>query len=450
MPCPFRAALSVVLCLAAVAAQDFAPSVPAPPAAAELALGPDARLELAGGVLRLHAGGAATPVPCTQASGPGAVRAFARAASGVVYVAAERGLFVLDAGHPVLDPMDLRDGVPPGAPTGLAIDAQDRLWLATEQAFGVVDPRFGFGRTFTAADGLPAGPFGGVALAADGSVLLAARDGTFGYRPDQGPPPQRTGGAAAPSLTATSDGEVALDLRASGRGGATLRQRRRHDHQLRAMDGAVLQGLKPGRHTVEVHAVDRDLRRAVVAVCDVTVPLPPQFRTRFLPVVAFGVLLLLAVGAFGRARPGAALWRRTLRAAGNALLVFVCGLQVLAACLGYGRSWPFVGFSMYTENWHEGSVLYRPELEGLLADGTRVLGAGEQTALLQDGYWQMLAEVVFGGPAAQQALLERWNAHRHAGLPRLHGFRLLDTRIRLTARGPVDVAPNVVVEYRRP
>ena len=442
------AGLCAALFAATAAAQDFVPVADAAPARPVVALGPDVRLVVLDEALWRVTASERARVPCTQPAGTGAVQALAKATGGTVFVAAANGWFVLDAEHPVLDPMDLRDGVPPGAPRGLAVDAAGRLWVATEDAFGVLDPRFGFGRTFTAEDGVPAAPYRGLSLDGDGRVLLRTRDGAFAYTPDVGPPPQRTdGGAARFAVTATPDGDAVLDLAVAGRGGASLRQRRQHDHQLRPMDGAVLRGLRQGRHTVEVHAVDRDLRRAVVAVCDVHVPLRPQFDTRLLPWFAGAAALLLFVLAWRRTRSGTAPLRRLTSAAGSAALVFVCALQLLAACLGYGRSWPFVGFSMYTENWLPQAVLYKPRLEGLLADGTRVRGSEHEIGLLQDGYWQMLAEGVFGGEAAQRDLLQRWNGNRHAGLPRLAGFRLLDGRIRLTPDGPVDVAPTVMVEY---
>jgi hypothetical protein len=372
----------------------------------------------------------------------------AQAATGTVFVAADQGLFVLDAEHPVLDPMDLRDGVPPGVPRCLLVDAEDRLWLCTDEAFGVVDLRFGFGRTFGAADDLPAAPFTRLGRDPEGRILLAARDGTFAYTPDVGPPPRRFGGEPLPSaIIASPRGEVVLDLVVEGRGDVTLRQRRQNDHQLPAIEGRLLRGLRPGHHVVEVHAVDRDLRRTVVATYAVHVPLGPVLDARVLPTIALAVVLLLFGFAFRAARGAPSPWRRLVVAGSGSALVFVCGLQLLAACLGYGRSWPFVGFSMYTETWHRDAILYKPRLVGLLPDGARVVGAEGEVGLLQDGYWQMLAEVVFGGEPAQRELLTRWNAGRHAGLPRLSGFWLADGRIRLSADGPVDVAPTVLVQY---
>jgi hypothetical protein len=430
-------------------AQDFvAVRQPVAPPRPLLVLSADVRLVLTSGELRLVTATEKRAVGCTRADGPGEVHAMAQSAFGTVFVAADHGLFVLDAAHPVLDPMDLRDGVPPGVPRSLLFDERGRLWLCTDEAFGVVDPRFGFGRTFGAADGVPAAPFTRLGQDAEGRILLAARDGTFAYQPDVGSPPWLAPTGAGPStVVANEQGEVDLGLVVQARGGATLRQRRQHDHQLRAMQGSTLHGLRPGDHRVEVHALDRDLRRAIVTTVDVHVPLAPVFDARVLPAIAVAAALLLFVLALRAARAAPSPGRRLRMAASGSALVFVCGLQLLAAYLGYGRSWPFVGFTMYTHTWQENSILYKPQIEGLLADGTRVAGAEHEIGLLQDGYWQMLAEVVFGGEPAQRAFLQRWNAGRHAGLPRLAGFWLADGRIRLTAQGPVDAAPTVLVRY---
>ncbi|MBX3463829.1 MAG: hypothetical protein KF830_11725 [Planctomycetes bacterium] len=451
MRCRLLASLASLCAVATGRAQDFVPTaaVVAPPAA--VALGHDRRLELVDGSLWLSGADGRRPVGCTAADGSGAVHALARHAHGTVFVAATRGWFALDAEHAVLDRMELRDGVPPGSPRGVGVDRAGRLWLCTDEAFGVVDPRFGFGRTFGAADGLPAAPFRGLELDAEGRVLLVARDGTFAYTPDQGPPPRRSDGQVPRvAVTASAAGEVELAVGVEGRGGVTLRQRRWHHHLLQAMPGQRLVGLRPGRHVVEVHAVDRDLRRAVVGIYDVRVPPPAAFDARVLPLLAGGGGLLLFLLAWWRPRPGLPARRRFALAMGNSALAMVCGLQLLAAWLGYGRSWPFVGFTMYTETWRQDDVLHKPRLVGLLADGTRVEGAAHEAGILQDGYWQMLAEVAHGDAAAHRALLQRWNAGRPAGLPRLAGFRLVDGRIRLSARGPVDVAPTVLVHHGAP
>jgi hypothetical protein len=211
----------------------------------------------------------------------------------------------------------------------------------------------------------------------------------------------------------------------------------------------ALRGLGPGRHVVEVHAVVRDLRRELVAEYAVTVPLRPALLPRvLLPLAAFAALLLFGL-AWRWGDPAASAWRRTLRAAAQTLLLAVVALQLLAACLGYGRSWPFVGFSMYTETYGENAVLHRPRIVALRADGTARPLLEREAGVVQDGYWQMLAEVVHGGDDAARAFLAQLDAVRAAGEPPYAGFELRDGRIRLTAHGPVDVAPTVLVRRTR-
>lgn len=432
-------------------------------AGASAAVAAPTRLPLADGlVLELVAGDvvAVTPAgrrPLARSAPTGACRAFTRHPHGTVFVACERGLFVCDRDHLVLDGADLRDGVPPGAPVGVHCDAAGRVWLCTERAFGVVDARFGFGRTFGAADGVPPGPYLGVtATAGEGSagLVLQTAMGAFAYRPDLGPPPRLVGDVMPATtrrqiplrqVTASSDGTVPIALRAAASGGATLRQRNVHHHLLRPIDGA-LTGLRPGRHTVEVHAVDRDLRRTVVARYRVHVPLPTRFDPRTLLPLAFGAVLLVFGLALWSAR--ATGWRRVIVAGVRTALVAVVGLQLLAATLGYGRSWPFVGFSMYTENWHEGDVLHRARIYALTAEGEWLRREPHAIGVIQDGYWQVLGEVVHGDDARRDELWHLVERSRQRDDPRFVGYVLADGRIRLTRNGPVYAAPTVMVHYR--
>ncbi len=442
-------------------------------AGANAAVAAPTQLPLADGlVLELVAGEvvAVTPAgrrPLARSAPTGACRAFTRHPHGTVFVACERGLFVCDRDHLVLDGADLADGVPPGAPVGVHCDAAGRVWLCTERAFGVVDARFGFGRTFGAADGVPPGPYLGVTATAGASnakLVLQTATGAFSYRPDRGPPPRLVADDTDPTtqfpttpgptsqrqpslrrVTASSDGTVPIALRVAASGGATLRQRNVHHHLLRPIDGA-LTGLRPGRHTVEVHAVDRDLRRTVVARYRVHVPLPTRFDPRTLLPLAFGAVLLVFGLALWSAR--ATGWRRVIVAGVRTALVAVVGLQLLAATLGYGRSWPFVGFSMYTENWHEGDVLHRARIYALTAAGEWLRREPHAIGVIQDGYWQVLGEVVHGDDARRDELWQLVKRSRQRDDPRFVGYVLVDGRIRLTRNGPVYAAPTVMVHYR--
>ncbi len=367
---------------------------------------------------------------------------------GMVVVACERGLFVGDAEQPVLDAADLRDGAPSAGVRSVAADARGRLWWCSENEFGVLDPRLRFGRVFHRADGLPAPPYERLALGADGRVLLATAQGTFAYQPDAGPAPRATTAPTVDMVGSAAD-EYALVLDVQARGGASLRVRRQHHHLLQPLPDGRIRGLRPGRHTLEVHAFDRDLRSTLAGRVPIVVPSPGPFDPRFL--LAGAAVLAASFFAWGWSRArGRAFAGRLAHVALRTAVLGVVLLQLLAAALGYGRGWPFVGFSMYTETWRENDVIYRPRITGIRADGERVALHEHDVGVHQDGYWQMLAEVAFGGEDAARAFFAKVESAQVPGAPPFVGFVLADGRIRLTADGPVDVAPTVLVDWRRP
>lgn len=429
------------------AAQDFVPVAAAlPPALVSIEVGPDLRFAVGDGHIEVVAAAARRAMGSTTAVGT--VHELALLPYGTVIAACENGLFVADAQHPVLDAADLHDGMPAGPVLSVAVDRTGRVWWCTATAFGVVDLRQRFGRVFGTTDGLPAGPFSRLAVNADDAVLLATAAGTYRYQPDVGEGPRvRSSPAQQSTIEATADGQVTMLIEVAARGGASLRQRRRHHHLLQPMVDGVVRGLRPGRHVVEVHAVDRDLRRVRVGEYTISVPPPTAFDPRRLPWLLAGALLVLFASAYrwgGGGNHAGRIARALLRTGVLAIVL----LQLLAAVLGYGRSWPFVGFSMYTENWHQNDVLYRPRITGVRADGSRVALHEGALGVLQDGYWQMLAEVVYGADSHREALFAQVARQQRAGELPYVGFVLADGRIRLSANGPVDTAPTVLVTYR--
>ena len=401
----------------------------------------DGALQLSGD--GLFDGDGPRPAACTHPDGTGAVHAIASSGFGQCVVAAEHGLFVLDEAHPVADLADLRSGCPDGALLGVAPVGDGRLFVCTETQFGCVDLRHGYGFCFGAEQGVPPGPFLGVKKAGD-AVVLQTRDGAFSYRPDAVAAPRPTGGEVERGERTVAFGErlqVAPPVDAPGP--TRLVARRHHHHLLRPLVDGGLPGLRPGQHTVEVFALDQDLRRVQVGHYAVHVPLPAKFSTRWLPLAAAGAGLLVLLSAVPRRGR-----RRVPRALLRAGVFSVLGLQVLAALLGYGRSWPFMGFSMYTETYREGSLLYKPQVLGVRDDGGLVPLIDWDLGLRQDGYWQTLSELCYGDEDVLQHHLAIVAERRpQYGVT---GLRFTDTRKRLTRSGPVDVAPVVVREWRQP
>lgn len=418
-----------------------------PEVATTVRLNQDIEVRIEGGALLATVRGEQVPVPSTEPGGCGTFHALTLEPSGRVVLAAESGLFVLDAEHLIADRMDVEEDLPEGAPLGVAADGQNRIWLCTSSDFAVVDARFGYTRTFARED-LPPGPFVAV-HAVDGRVLLQTQQGWFSYRPDQGQPPSTVdGNVVEDSLQADPAGRIKIALKVRGNGGATLRHRRRHHHRLYPVRDDIVDGLRPGKHVVEVLGIDRDLRTGLVARYQVHAPLPPQYSVVWLPVMAAagcGVLLLLAWPRSGRRRKTRALLRTGVAA--------VLGVQLLAATLGYGRSWPFVGFSMYTENYYAGSVLYKPRLRGIFEDGRLERVGFWAAGIVQDDAWQMLSELAHGSGERLQKRLDIMNRRRQQRGqrgPKFVGIEIADMRTRLTADGPFLVAPTIVRRWSQP
>lgn len=448
-----------LLIVGATAAQDGFRALPAgtawPERAAVLAVDEPggSRLEADGARLLRVRGGARTELACTLPGGPGAIRALAAHDDGTTYVAAVRGLFMISPEVEALDPLDLRDGVPPGTPIGLSVDGERRLWVATETGFGCLDTDWFFGAAFGARDGLPPPPFDGFAQAPDGELWLRARGAIWAYRPGARAAPdlrvvEVASRAFDPAAEVEVDGPVAVSLASDAPGTVTFRYRRLGHHLWLPLEGAraVLPAIDPGRGGYETIALDRELNASAPVAIRVRRAYPWYYDKRFLLPIAL-LAGLAVLGAFlWRSRGRGA--RAQRRAVLSAALLCVLGLQLLAAVLRHGRSWPFIGFSMYTEQYHEQSLVHKAMLLGEFADGSRAQLFAANVGMATDGQWQMLLPLIHGGSEPRARWLRAFQ-ERHPDWG-LRALRVQTKRYRLTPDGPVEVAPIVLARHPQP
>ena len=129
----------------------------------------------------------------------------------------------------------------------------------------------------------------------------------------------------------------------------------------------------------------------------------------------------------------------------SAALALIFTVQIVAALIPHGRGWPFIGYSMYSEVWREGDVLYTPVMYGVRPDGRRHEIDPRTAGYASDVVWQALVPLVHGPDAERQAFLDTWN--RMYAADRLTGFTIVETRQRLTRAGPMRVAPRLLVAH---
>lgn len=403
-----------------------------------------------GVLVRLHAGGA-EPVGCTADDGPGRVLDLALDPAGLVVVAAERGVFVLDPARGDLDLLQRADGAPPGRPTSVHVDAARRVWLATDEAVGPLDPSFGFGRVIAPAEGAPGpGPYA-VGPGDAGELLVAAQGSVYRYFPEAPAPPVL--GSLTDGTRTLSPGErvrrtygetLALTAAGAGAGGATFRWRADGHHVWRDAPGGsvVVAGLAPGLHPVDVVAVDRDLARSPPWRVQLEVAPPRTLGKRFLLGTTTGAAALVLAVFLARARRAGGGAGAYARAVASAALFVALGLQIVAGLVPHAKGWPFVGFSMYCQRYRAGDAIHRPELVGLALKGGLLPIAPQEVGVAVDSPWQVLRPLLDGGEAAAREYVEEYN-RRFPGRA-LRGLEVRAERVRLTRHGPVHVAPMVL------
>jgi hypothetical protein len=457
---PFFTAFLTVVCLASRAwAQDAAWSPAGEPfpdrRELEVAERPGSALRVDGDRLVRRRNGAESVLACTSPEGTGAIRDLALDPSGLVFVAAGRGLFVVSAEVDALDPVKLADGAPEGLPRSVFVDARRRLWIATEREIGVVDPSFGWGRAMSVEDGLPGGPPYRLVGDSDGSLLVETASGVFRYRPDQGPAPVVTrlevdGKTFGPGDTVTGVYGKTFFVAAEGTaaGGATFRRRLDRHHIWRELGVEPIEDIHPGEHVLEVIAIDRDLRRSAPAAIPISFSLPPQYEKAF--VLKIGALLVALVTAFfawraRRSGGGRAAW---LRAPISAAIAIAIGVQILAGIVPHAKGWPFIGFSMYTNTYEENWVIYDGGVFGIEPGGTTRKLDYHGVVAFADDRWQVIGPIVDGGPGFSREWVERYNALHPE--EKIVGLQARADRRRLTPEGPVRIAPLVFSSWREP
>lgn len=355
-----------------------------------------------------------------------------RSPGGATFVAAANGLFVTHPEVATLDRVDFAEGGPDGPIVGLVADRIDRLWVASPTRLFVVHTGLWFHHEHGAADGLPPGPFTGLSLAADGTLQLHHAEGVHGYRPDPAPPQL----SHAAVRVAAPGGTVQLDCRGSA-DAVGFRCRERSHHLLR--DAARPVDLRhPGRHELLVYALDRDLDLSAPRELGVDVPFSTGLGVRHVVLVSVALALVLGGWRIAVARRRRRPW---WRAGLDAVLVAVVTLQLGMAMTSIGRTWPFIGFTMYGEVYQRSSVLFTPALVARGRGGDHFAHDG-MLAFATDGVWRHLTSLWFADPGAQRAFVNGLGAE-------VETLELRIRRCRLTRSGPREVAPWVLARLAR-
>lgn len=409
-------------------------------------------LEALGHRLYRIRGGSREELVCTMDTGPGTIHVLAADPIGATYIGADRGVFMVSPEVQVLDPLHLQDGVPRGRPLAMSVDARRRLWVATDEEFGCVGTSQFFGRVVGTREEWGGARPRALVTGHDGSILLVLEDGVVRYRPDIGPRPLIHSLLAngkpfqpdSPFVLPFGEG-LELKLQAEAAGGAQFRYR--WDDRLPwvpGQEGTIpRRGLAPGLRRVEVVALDRDLNASAPLTMGVNVLWPAYWQPRLALTAGLAFVLGLAAIRFGpRPRPKVPDARQ--RALVSTFLVFILGLELVAALIPHARGWPFVGFSMYTSLYSRGDLAYRFTIEGLGPGGSRHLIRAADTGL---DYLDQHVErplIRHGAPAGRE--LVQWLNKRHPNRP-IHGVEVRAYRYRLTRDGPVPVAPIVLSRY---
>lgn len=407
-----------------------------------------ARLQIVGGELVRHAEHGATTLRSIEPDALGRVIDVACDGAGTVFVVSDRGLWIGWDELDVLDRVTTIEDAPPGAPTSVHVDRERRVWIATDSAVGVVDPVFFAGRTLAdVAARCGGGPYS-VRAGRSGGPVFRGASGEVEIEPGAGVAPaipsvrlRGVGLAHGDRVGARHGDRLELDVDGEAEGGAVVRHRLDGHHVWNRGDGGVvLERVPPGAHTLEIVVVDAFLRRSAPFAVELDVELPTRYQPRF--VLAAGAATLLLLGAlFARRYRGLDPRARCTRTALSSAVAATLALQLLAGAAGHAAGWPFVGYTMYTTPYAEGSCTYEMTVVGTGANGVRRPLTHHELGAVGDDPWAACRALIDGGPRVARRHVGDWNL-RH-GEDRLAGIAVHSRRTRLTADGPVRVAPLV-------
>lgn len=413
------------------------------------------RYAIEGGQLVRWTGDTRSELGCTSREGTGTVHAFARSPMGNVYVAAERGVYVVSDASEHLDPLPLFEGAPGGPVIGVAVADPRRVWFATERELVVFDAYQFFGHVLGPADGLPAPPYRELRVEGAGEIVLVAGTGEFRIPARErsrceielvsiaGQPFQRQ------ALHQLASDTLPLELAVRGDPRASLhwRDSRHANWYPLERDGPRIERLEPGEHELLLAAFDAELVQSEPIVLRVAVPYPRGLAPRTAVPIAAAIALAIALGFALRAARTPRPQRSWTRALVSAALVIVLGAQVVAAIFPHARGWPFVGFAMYTHTVEPFSHSYRDVLYGVPRRGARFEVPLWGFGMGQFEFRRRLVPAIHGGERERAALLDELNQRFYDG--NLSGYEIVVERYRLTEHGPKKVAPLELVAYTR-
>lgn len=385
----------------------------------------------------------------------GRIRQFESDPHGGTFVAAENGLFLVHPSVDTIDRIELRDGAPQGSPVGIVLDDARRLWIATDRAFGVVNTGFFYGRSGD-YPGVPGPPYTGLRRHPDGGLEVLTARASFRYVPDQGAPPEvgdiATDGDPWDGETLTGTWPISMDVAAAaaGAGGATLRWVIDGHHNWRPFsgDGHRIDGLNPGDRTIDIVAIDRDLRRSRPVTLRLRCSYPWWLRPEAL-VGGSGAFAALVLGALmilarrnGGGRP------RYARALMSTIILTWLVLQLAAGLFPHARGWPFCGFSMYTGKSHENDIGGPVTMAVATAQGEERSADLRRFGFVFDTRWQVIRPFLNGDPAFRRHMLDLYNGAKDG--EQVRAIRVVQYRTRLTGAGKIPVAPLVMGTVEAP